>query len=105
MDGLQAPAAIEKFTCQPVEQLRMRGNGAHRSKVAARGDDALSKMVLPQPIDDNSGREWMVGEREPLRERRAPAANRQGRTRFNLVMPQKLRKARRDRFFRLAIIS
>ena len=67
------PAARDELGGEPVEQFGMRRVAAHRAEVVRRGDDALAEVVLPESIDDDAGRERVIGTREPFGERRAAA--------------------------------
>ena len=65
------PAVGNKLRCQPIEQFRMRGFDRPDAEIVWRGDDPLTEMVFPEPVDDNSGRQWIVFSRQPLGLRRA----------------------------------
>ena len=69
-----APAVIDKVTRQPVQQLRMRGTGAHLAEIARRGHDPVAGEVLcPDPIGHHPRCQGVVGIGDPPRQRE-PAA-------------------------------
>ena len=60
VDVLHGPAMLDKLHRQPVQQLRMRGSAAARSKVARRGHQAAAEMILPDAVDHHARRERII---------------------------------------------
>ena len=61
VNRLQPPAAFDERGREPVEQFRMTGTFSLQSEIIGRLDEADSEMLLPQPIDDDSRGERMIG--------------------------------------------
>ena len=57
MQLLERPALLDKPIRQPIEQFRMRRLFAHPTEIAGRANQALSEMVLPDAVDDDSSRQ------------------------------------------------
>ena len=60
MESFDTPALPHKLDGQPVEQLWMRGLRAGHAEVAGCRDECLAKVMLPDPIDDDSGSQRMI---------------------------------------------
>ena len=65
MHGFEALAILDEVGRQPVEQLRMAGSFSQVTEVAGRFDDAFAEMVLPDPVDDDARRQWVVRRGDP----------------------------------------
>ena len=81
MQRLDVPAARDEFRRQPVEQLGMAGCLAHAAEVARRAGQAPPEMVLPDPVDDDAGREGIVGPAQPASQGQPPPRGLRGRGR------------------------
>ena len=57
MDRLQAPAATDKLTGEPLEELRVGGRIGLGAEIAWGRDQAGAEILLPDPVDDDAGRE------------------------------------------------
>lgn len=66
MNMFGAPAAADKFCCQPIKQFGMRRLRALRPKIAGGGDEASSKMLLPDEVHPNARSQWIVPARQPI---------------------------------------
>src|SRR5438270_280676 len=53
----QFPTSLHKLTRQPFEQFRMRRRLAANAEIIHRADEALSKMMLPHAVHNNSRNE------------------------------------------------
>ena len=69
---LELPAARDEFGRQPVEQLGVAGGLAQPAEVARRADQAAAEMVLPDPVDDDAGRQRIVGPAQPASQGQPP---------------------------------
>jgi hypothetical protein len=49
---------------------------ALEAEIVRRADDAAAEMMLPEAIDHHAGRQWMVGARNPIRQRQPPTVGR-----------------------------
>ena len=70
---LDRPVVLDEPGRQPIEQLGVRGPGAHRTEVVRRRHDAFAEMLLPDAVDDDAGRERVARAGDPFGERQ-PAA-------------------------------
>src|SRR5690349_18892269 len=92
-----APPAAHEFTCEPVEQILMSRRRAASSKVTRGRDQPPPKMMLPDAVDHNPGRQGVPPAGDPTRQV-APALNRSrdwivggASLVLRLIMPQNLR--------------
>src|SRR5205823_2924245 len=69
----QAPTVADKLAGQPIEQLGVSRRRTGFSEVAQRRDDPCSKVVLPEPIDDDARGERVIGCSQPARKREPSA--------------------------------
>ena len=53
--GLDAPTTLDHLDGKPVEQLGVRRLLAQDAEIIRRGDEAASKVILPEPVDDDAG--------------------------------------------------
>ena len=72
MEGFEAPARVDEFRREPIEQFRMACGEAGGAEVIRRGDKPATEAVLPEPIDGDTGRERIGGTGDPLRQRPPP---------------------------------
>ena len=63
-ERLLAPALLDEFGGQPVEQFRMRRPGALRAEVLAGLDEAAAEHLLPESIDGHA-RDERIAARPP----------------------------------------
>lgn len=68
MDSFQRPSLREQFIGQPIEQLRMRGMAATESEVAGCFHQPGTKVVVPQPIHDDSASQRIRRRGDPIGE-------------------------------------
>ena len=68
------PAILDEFRGEAVEQFRMRRRHAHVAEIVGGRDDASTEKMMPDAIDDHSGRQWIVGAGDQFREFTATAA-------------------------------
>ena len=72
MEGFEAPARVDEFRREPIEQFRMACGEAGGAEVIRRGDKPATEAVLPEPIDGDAGRERIGGTCDPLGQRPPP---------------------------------
>ena len=70
---LDAPAALDKLGCQPVEQFGVARRAAKLAEVARVRGEAAAEMPLPETVDEHAGRERVFGSGDPAGERSATA--------------------------------
>src|SRR3954466_11171176 len=68
MNGLEAPLLRHEFGGQPIEQLRVGGQGPLRAKIIFGFDNAASEIFLPDSIDHDARGERIFGSSDPMRE-------------------------------------
>ena len=66
VQGLHAPAVLQKTHGQPIQQFRMTGRFAQGAEIIGRRHDALSQMMLPYAVYDDPGGKWVVFVRDPF---------------------------------------
>ena len=79
MDVFHFPTTVDKFSGEPVEQFRMAGSFAQLAEVIWGGDNAGAKVVLPDSIGDDAGRERVVAIGNPVSESGAASGGGFGR--------------------------
>ena len=62
------PSPFHPFDRQPIEQLRMRGPFPLQPEVLDRFDDSGSEEGLPEPVDGDARRQWILPADQPLRQ-------------------------------------
>ena len=68
----QRPAGIvHEPIREPVEQFRLRGNGAHEAEIVGGGHEALTEVLLPDAVHNHARGEWILRAGDPLREAEA----------------------------------
>ena len=65
VEVLERPAVFDQLDGQPVEQFGVGRGFAVGAEVVGRGDDSAAEVVLPEPVDDDAGRQRLVGPGEP----------------------------------------
>ena len=55
VQGLHAPAVLQKTHSQPIQQLRMTGRFAQGAEIIGRRHDALAQVTLPYAVHDYPG--------------------------------------------------
>ena len=65
MQLLEVPTTVDKTPRQPVQQCGMRGNIPAHTEIIGTADQPVSKVSLPNPIDQNPRREWVIGLGQP----------------------------------------
>ena len=60
MQMLDRPVTADQLASQPIEQLWMRRGLGTEAKVAEGRNNATSKMVMPEAVDDDAWRERIV---------------------------------------------
>src|SRR5262249_42416905 len=92
---------------RPVEQLRVSRKETGAAEVARRGDDPLAEVMLPQPIDQDAGRQRVVLAGDPVGQDTTPARRpgsprRTGQARLRLLIrgAEYAHEARLDRLAR-----
>ena len=73
VNRLDAPAAGDELAGEPVEQLRVGGQIAHRAEIAGRGDEPAAEVAAPDPVDHHPGRQGMIRGDQPVGQHRPPA--------------------------------
>ncbi len=68
MDRLLAPASVHELAGQPVEQLGMTGGRSLGAEVVVGLDQAAAEIRLPDPVDDDAGRERIAAIDQPARQ-------------------------------------
>ena len=91
MQPFRAPALPHEFDSQPIEQFWVSRTRSGLTEVSRRGDDALSEMMLPKSVDDDSCRQRMLGTGQPLGERESQT----GRFALDVGRPNRVRFTRR----------
>src|SRR5262245_28990480 len=81
MHSLHAPASSHKFTCQPVQKLRMGWRRSGMPKVSYRLHNTPAKIMSPYPIDHDPSCEWMIWLDEPARQSQTAAGRARPRPR------------------------
>src|SRR5438067_9039138 len=76
MKLFEAPAVLDEFDGEPVQQLRMGRTLAARPEVVRRADEALTEVPLPDAIDDDACRERVLRRGDPVGKCRAPRTGR-----------------------------
>ncbi len=66
---LQAPAVRDEFIREVVEEFGMARWAATDTEIAGRVHQTLAEMVMPETVHDHTSGEWVVGMRDPIRER------------------------------------
>ena len=64
-----APAAVDEFHRQPVQQFGMRGRVAHFPEVVEHGSQAAPEVVIPDAVDGHARGERVVAGQDPFGER------------------------------------
>ena len=81
---LQIPTGLDEGAGEPVEQFRVRGQGALAAKVLGGGHEAVAEMQLPVSIHNDPGRQRLFRIRDPFGETE-PVAGQLGIERENGV--------------------
>ena len=71
---LKRLALVSKTERKPVEELRMRRLGSHFSEVVERRNDAATKVIVPNPVDDRTPDQRVLPIGQPPRQRGPPRA-------------------------------
>ena len=68
LDVLDAPAAGDKLSGQPVEQFGVAWRASELAEVARVWGEAAAEVPLPEPVDEHPGRERVFGIGDPAGE-------------------------------------
>ena len=63
---LDAPSRVDQLGRQPVQQLWVRWGSPHGSKVIRCGNDAVTHVVMPEPVHEDASGERVLGGGEPV---------------------------------------
>ena len=61
-----AVATADKFRGQPIQKIPMQGDGALSAEIAGLFVQSRAEMPLPQPIDGNASKQWVLRCRQPV---------------------------------------
>ena len=61
MQALDGPSVFDEGDGQPVEQLGVRRAGACESEVIGRRYQTDAEVLLPDSVDDDASRPWVIG--------------------------------------------
>src|SRR2546430_16022328 len=74
MQFLDAAAVSQEIAGEPVEQFRVRRAITVEAEVVRRTDQATAEMIVPDTVDQDASREWIVRAGDPLGELEAALA-------------------------------
>ena len=68
MHRFYAPSLTDKFSSQPIEELWVGRFISHFSKIARTTNEAVTEVVVPNPIYHDARRQRLIGLSEPAGE-------------------------------------
>ena len=68
MESLDRPTLADEFAGQPVQQFRVSRKASHAPEIGGGSDQPSTEMVMPNPVHQNPGGQWVGGAGDPLRQ-------------------------------------
>ena len=68
VEGFDGPALADKLAGQPIQQFRVCGKASHAPEIGGGSDQPSTEMVMPNPVHQHPGGQWVGGAGDPLRQ-------------------------------------
>ena len=68
VEGFDGPALADELAGQPVQQFRVSRKASHAPEIGGGSDQPSTEMVMPNPVHQHPGGQWVGGAGDPLRQ-------------------------------------